>query len=900
MVAHRQVALILALSLSATVLVAGPIKVGSITDARFGWDWTLDGQEMSNTRAKLLNPVSFGPAGVVRRAIQITDTGAAVGSVDEALLEQFDVFFVGWFGDNTPNAFTAAELDAFRAWVWNGGSLIVTCDDDSVDAVCGAFGHPAGGPLDGPVVPASGAATHPLVKGQFGEVTSLAFSGDYSSFTATTGASVVLRESGAGQGAVVIVRRWGAGQVILFSDIDIIANTATDGDAIVNDNDKFLGNLFAFAAMPYDLIIDAAAHTAGVGGSVWRSDVDLLNVAQAGDTSVSVSLLRANQGNLSPATAAAAVPAGRSLRLEDVLAGMFNAGNAGLGLQFKGGELLANSRFYNVGAADGNVYGMYIPSTNDRETVRYGRPGVFHHLSYTPGSSSGSRVNIGGTSRVPFPVYVVIYLYDDNGDLINFRTHTFQPYEHRQFTKIHETLGSPAVTHGYATVEMTTWGGAIDAYAMLIENKSGDPIYMPPSFAPATPPAPVLTAATPPLAVAAEVQADQEQRAAAATCSGPFQRIIAAAANTTGANATKWLTDVDLLNRGGAPATVDIARLKANQANPSPLVESVVVPPGETLRLNNILGTLLPAGNAGLGFRVCSGEVFANSRFYNTGAAAGKVYGMYIPAMAPTEAVTPCHPGVFHHLSYSPNAAVGQRVNIGATNATGIATTWVIKLYGDTGALVGTQTATLAAYEHRQYTNIHKLLGTPAVTGGWASVEVTTPGAVIHPYAMRIENVGGDPVYMPAELLDVATSTRVADAFAGAWTGGWTNTTFASSGSAALRLSFDLPNQAVEATLDLGGSVFGGADPPPQTLVGALTDSGIVLEGTSPALGTYSVTIDGFCSLSGLLTALPNPAIASVDFSGQATPGGIEVTYTVQFSALGGGGTANGTLNLSR
>ena len=313
-------------ALTATTLLAGPIRLGSIANARFGDNWTLDGPEVSNTRAKLLNIDNFGPAGVVRRAIQITDTGAAVGWVDEGLLEQFDVFFVGWFGDNTPNAFTAAELDAFRAWVWNGGSLIVTCDDDSVDAVCGAFGHPAGGPLDGPVVPASGAATHPLVKGQFGEVTSLAFSGDYSSFTATTGASVVLRESGAGQGAVVIVRRWGAGQVILFSDIDIIANTATDGDAIVNDNDKFLGNLFAFAAMPYDLIIDAAAHTAGVGGSVWRSDVDLLNVAQAGDTSVSVSLLRANQGNLSPATAAAAVPAGRSLRLEDVLAGMFNAG----------------------------------------------------------------------------------------------------------------------------------------------------------------------------------------------------------------------------------------------------------------------------------------------------------------------------------------------------------------------------------------------------------------------------------------------------------------------------------------------------------------------------------------------------------------------------------------------
>ncbi len=894
----RRLAVSLAFLLAAPALLAGPIRLGSVTNARFGWDYTLDGDEMANTRAKLLNPGSFGPSGVVRRAIQITDTAAAKGSVDAALLEQFDVFFVGWFGDNEPNAFTAAEIDAFRAWAWNGGSLIVTCDNANVDAVCAAFGHPSGGPLQGPVVPAAGAATHPLVKGQFGEITSLAFSGHRSSFQSTTGADVVMRESGAGQDAVVIVRRWGSGQVILFSDVDIIADAASDGDSIVSDNDRFLGNLFAFAAMPYDLIIDAAAHTAGVGGSVWRSDVDLLNIAQSGDTSVSVSLLRANQANLSPATAVAAVPAGRSLRLGDVLAGMFNAGNAGLGLHFKGGELLANSRFFNVGAADGNVYGMYVPSTNDRETVRYGRPGVFHHLSYTPGSANGARVNIGGVSRVPFPTYVVISLFDDAGTFINFVTHTFQPYEHRQFTKIHETIASPAVTHGYATVEMTTWGGAVDMYAMLIENKSGDPIYMPPSFAPAVPE--VALVAAPAGSTGGESAAEAAAHAATATCSGAYQRIIAAAANTGGANATKWQTDVDLLNRGAAQATVDIALLKANQANPAPLVESLVVPAGKTLRLTNVLGTLLPAANAGLGLRVCSGEVHANSRFYNVGSAAGKVYGMYVPAMAPAEAVTPCHPGVFHHLSYSPNAAVGQRVNIGATNATGIATTWVIKLYGDTGTLIGTQTATLAAYEHRQYTNIHKLLGTPAVTGGWASVEVTTPGGVIHPYAMRIENVGGDPVYMPAELLDVATSTRVADALAGAWTGSWTNTTFASSGSVLLRLSFDLPNQAVQATIDLGGNAFGGADPPPQTLTGALTDSGIVFAGTSPALGTYSVTIDGFCSLSGSLTALPSPAIASVEFSGKATPAGIEAAYTVHFTALGGGGTANGTLTLAR
>ena len=69
------------------------------------------------------------------------------------------------------------------------------------------------------------------------------------------------------------------------------------------------------------------------------------------------------------------VPAGTARRLDDVLAGPVQRRERRPRPPLKGGDLFANSRFYNVGAADGNVYGMYIPSTNDRETVRYGTRG---------------------------------------------------------------------------------------------------------------------------------------------------------------------------------------------------------------------------------------------------------------------------------------------------------------------------------------------------------------------------------------------------------------------------------------------------------------------------------------------------------------------------------------------
>src|SRR5215203_5880987 len=91
------------------------IRVGSVADSRFGTSWTLNGSQMTNTRAKLLNTANFGPAGTVTRAVQITDTASTVGSVTTALLANFDVFFIGYLLDSSPNAFTGAEIAAMQS-----------------------------------------------------------------------------------------------------------------------------------------------------------------------------------------------------------------------------------------------------------------------------------------------------------------------------------------------------------------------------------------------------------------------------------------------------------------------------------------------------------------------------------------------------------------------------------------------------------------------------------------------------------------------------------------------------------------------------------------------------------------------------------------------------------------
>lgn len=225
------------------------LRIGSVTNARFGQNWTLDGPQMANTRAKLLNTTNFGAGGTVPKANLITDTAGAVGSVDASLLANFDVFFIGWFNDPNVNAFTPAELTAMQTWVNGGGTMIITCDDNTHDAVCAAFGHPAtsGSPGINPIVPTATGASHPLFSGPFGTVTAINEVGTQGAFTSTAGATVLAQDSTPGTPLpVVLVQQIGAGHVVFLADVDLIANGLSAGATITNQNDRFLGNLFAF------------------------------------------------------------------------------------------------------------------------------------------------------------------------------------------------------------------------------------------------------------------------------------------------------------------------------------------------------------------------------------------------------------------------------------------------------------------------------------------------------------------------------------------------------------------------------------------------------------------------------------------------------------------------------
>ena len=137
----------------------------------------------------------------------------------------------------------------------------------------------------------------------------------------------------------------------------------------------------------------------------------------------------------------------------------------------------------------------------------------------------------------------------------------------------------------------------------------------------------------------------------------------------------------------------------------------------------------------------------------------------------------------------------------------------------------------------------------------------------------------------------------LAPQLAGNWTGNWSNTTFLTTGPAALTISINAAAKTYSATLTLGGNVFGGNAPGPQTLTGSYSSAtGVSYSGHSDLFGDLTFTISPAGAISGSATNVPGANVSSLTFTGTATPTTIHISYSLTLKT---GGTATGVVTLT-
>jgi PKD repeat protein len=231
------------------------------------------------------------------------------------------------------------------------------------------------------------------------------------------------------------------------------------------------------AASAATLYIPAAAHVGGFAGTDWRTDLEIAN-RKADPVECSVDLLRTGYDNSSPMSATVTVPGNGNTRVGDALKTLFQYdGSAALRLSTASSTITATSSTYNT--TDDGTYGQYISGVSTAGAIAPNRPGVMIQLSENDVTTSGFRTNLGLLNTTAGQVEVVIELFDSDGSAVGSGSTVLEPYEHRQINRIFTDVTSSAISNGVAWVSTSTPGGAVLAYVSVVDNRSGDPVFIP-------------------------------------------------------------------------------------------------------------------------------------------------------------------------------------------------------------------------------------------------------------------------------------------------------------------------------------------------------------------------------------------------------------------------------------
>ena len=236
------------------------------------------------------------------------------------------------------------------------------------------------------------------------------------------------------------------------------------------------------------LYVPAGAHAAGANGANWRTDVEVFN-AGASSSSFTIQLLRRDTDNASPTSKTYSLASRQARRFGDILLSEFAMeGAAALRFVVSSGSLVVTSRTYNLvgqnpwSLPQGASFGQFVPGIDETEAIAFGQEGRLIHLTQRPsGDLDGFRTNLGIVNASAIPVDVRIDFYRADGTFLGKKDGSdtnLPPYGFRQLNEAFGPWGNQA--DGYAIVRPTTSGGAIFAFATVIDNHvSGDPVFIP-------------------------------------------------------------------------------------------------------------------------------------------------------------------------------------------------------------------------------------------------------------------------------------------------------------------------------------------------------------------------------------------------------------------------------------
>jgi CubicO group peptidase (beta-lactamase class C family) len=447
-------------------------------------------------------------------------------------------------------------------------------------------------------------------------------------------------------------------------------------------------------AAPAESWIPVVASGAGTGGSLWRSDVALLNrSSQPNQVRVRIEMpgLAVDRDlELAP---------GEHLVMDDIVSELGLSGSGSLRV-FSFDPLTVASRAYNSSAE--GTFGQFLGGVTGPGGLVNGDTAILMHLR----EDEAARSNIGILNAGRREARVRIVLFDGAGIEVARANRTVDARQIKQLNRPFETIGGRTdINPGYAVITVLD-GEEVVVYGSVVDAGTNDPTTIP------------------------------MKKSAGAT-----EVHVAAAARGEGLEGSVWRTDLGLLNLGAGTAETTVV---FHPSSGPDQVMGVTLASGEHQLLEDIVGRLGGVGSGSLEIS-SSTPVLVSSRTYNQ--SLDGTFGQYLDGFYGWDTMGRDDRVWLPQLQQNSEF----RTNIGLFNTSDEPSTVRVHLYDADGSLLSTTQKAIAAGERVQLQEpFDRIAGRDDITSGYAVVEVVA-GSGVSAYASVIDNRTNDPTTVPME-----------------------------------------------------------------------------------------------------------------------------------------------------
>lgn len=305
--------------------------------------------------------------------------------------------------------------------------------------------------------------------------------GDVFAHDRATGTTVLLSNSSSGEQGNGF-SRW----PVITADGALVAIESLASNFVAGDTNEATDVFVATgpaALSTYVRICPGAASAPGVGASFWVTDLRLFNPDPDETITVWLSALIRDADNSGAPELPVTVAARGGVALDDIIATTFGLAETTAAIRMRSqAPFLATSRTFNIGGEAG-TYGSFIPAFGPEGALDQG---MILHVINQPGEP-GFRSNVGFANPGLNAVTVTVLVFDaDDRTLIGSGRLDLAPRSFSQINDVFEYVGREDQVVTNATVEFTA-DAPILAYASVIDNESGDSIFVVPSADQGTP-----------------------------------------------------------------------------------------------------------------------------------------------------------------------------------------------------------------------------------------------------------------------------------------------------------------------------------------------------------------------------------------------------------------------------